>query len=447
MEWRKKYGDIYTMYIGMQPLIVINSFEKAYKYIVKEGDVFSGRSVNAFNLIIRGGDYGIIDTEGPLWLEHRRFALKVFREFGMSKTQMEDRVLAEVEYIFDRIDQDIQLKPDDINVEHYTDIAVGSVINAVVCGYRYTDGKEHEFYRLKEILGSSNESLANIFGLFVMFNAQIFKIPGFKFIEKYIENSFGTVMKHLHNEIKRHLDENDYNNESMEAKDYIDAYLLEKFRLERNGETDHTFTDQQLVNVCLDLWIAGQETTSVTLAWAISHLVAHPEVQKRAHEELDRVIGPNRLITMADRKDLHYINAIVHESQRCGNIIAINLTRKTSEDIVMDGMLIKKGSVVVPQVSVIMNDPEAFPEPEKFKPKRFLDESGKFRQIEQMIPFSLGKRACLGEGLARMELFLITANLLNRYRLSAGRTPPTLRKVAGMMPKTHPFTCRVEKRH
>lgn len=92
-EWKQKYGNVYTFYMGNKPSIFINDYETLIKHVVKDGDVFTGRlRVGGFSDLVRGGQYGVIDTVGDFWTEQRRFALKVFRDFGLSKSQMEGRV-------------------------------------------------------------------------------------------------------------------------------------------------------------------------------------------------------------------------------------------------------------------------------------------------------------------------------------------------------------------
>lgn len=157
-------------------------------------------------------------------------------------------------------------------------------------------------------------------------------------------------------------------------------------------------------------------------------MVLHPEIQERVQVELDQL--PQR-IELADRNKLTYLQATINvrsdypnhptlntflkEIQRIANILPINLLRTVTEDIEIDGYRFKEGSMVLPQISILMNDPDIFPEPERFNPDRFLDENQNLKKFDAFIPFSIGKRQCLGESLAKMELFLIFANLLRNF--------------------------------
>lgn len=154
-------------------------------------------------------------------------------------------------------------------------------------------------------------------------------------------------------------------------------------------------------------------------------MLLHPEIQKRVQQELDQL--PLR-IELSHRNKLIYLQATINvscrlvaltrtsqEIQRIANILPINLLRTVTEDIEIDGFRFSAGSMVLPQISILMNDPSNFEEPERFNPDRFLDENQNLKKFDAFVPFSIGKRQCLGESLARAELFLIFGNLLRNF--------------------------------
>jgi cytochrome P450 family 33 len=148
-------------------------------------------------------------------------------------------------------------------------------------------------------------------------------------------------------------------------------------------------------------------------------LVAYPDVQSKLHEELDQIIGENRQIRMDDRIKLPFLNAVILEAQRCGNVVVQNVLRLLTRDIALkDGRVLKRGTYICPQISAMLYDSKRFPNPEEFRVERFLDENGQIKRADDMVAFSLGRRCCPGEGLAKSELFLFTANILNKFRVS-----------------------------
>lgn len=90
---------------------------------------------------------------------------------------------------------------------------------------------------------------------------------------------------------------------------------------------------------------------------------------------------------------------------------------------------------------------QAFPDPKRFNPDRFIDENGHLKHIKEFLPFSVGRRVCYGEGMAMMEVFDFTTNLFNRYRITRGKVLPSMKKLSGNATEIHPYTVKVEKRY
>uniref|UniRef100_A0AC34RAB4 Cytochrome P450 n=1 Tax=Panagrolaimus sp. JU765 TaxID=591449 RepID=A0AC34RAB4_9BILA len=123
---------------------------------------------------------------------------------------------------------------------------------------------------------------------------------------------------------------------------------------------------------------------------------------------------------MDDKSKLHYLNAIIAEIQRVCNLLPLNVIHRVTKDVAIKGYCIPKDTAITHHISMVLKDERYFPEPEKFKPERFLDNSGKFIQPQELMPFGVGKRSCLGEGLARLELFLFIGNLFNHFEVKSG---------------------------
>lgn len=185
------------------------------------------------------------------------------------------------------------------------------------------------------------------------------------------------------------------------------------------------YSDWQLLMTMADIWVAGMETTVTTLKWALLFMVHYPEVQRKVQAELDRVVGKDRHVTMADKPNLLYTSATVVELQRCANILPINVQHRVFEETTLNGLVIPAGTTVLPQIHTVHRDPKLFPNPEKFDPERFVDKSHeKLVNTDNVMAFGVGKRACLGESLARMELFLIFATLMQKFTFSIPEGQP-----------------------
>uniref|UniRef100_A0A183BXZ0 CYtochrome P450 family n=1 Tax=Globodera pallida TaxID=36090 RepID=A0A183BXZ0_GLOPA len=342
LEWKRKYGPIYTYWLGEMPVVCVADYESIVQVFSKGGDEFTQRNI-----------YGIFFINGDFWKEQRKFASTVFRNFGLYSNIMEKKILAELSLMFDRIDRKL----------------------------------------------AKSES----------------------------------------NEINLIEDSSNYG-------DFVEAFLKEKERLDATG-IGHSFSLDQLWNVCMDLWIAGQETSSTIIAWGFAHLLHNPQSLARLYDELERVIGNDRrLITIADKQSLPYTNATINEFLRISNMVVQNAYRRVFVDVNIGNFRIPKGTCILPQISVVLADDDVFADPKIFRPERFLDEKGNFVKCEKLIPFSVGRRKCFAESMAKMEIFLFTANIVNQYRISASKVLPSIKREMGITIHCPKFECRVEKR-
>ncbi|KAK5986722.1 Unspecific monooxygenase [Trichostrongylus colubriformis] len=200
-----------------------------------------------------------------------------------------------------------------IDMQDIIDVAVGSVINQLLFGYRFDEDHVGEFRELKTMLSRQMKETAHPSAVI------LFMFPGSKYLP-YFNGMWKKILSYrdafyafFDRQIEAHRKEIDY--ECEHSNDYVEAFLKEQKRREADGDLE-SFKHIQLQNMCLDLWFAGMETTSNTLSWAVVFILNHMDVQAKMHEEMDREIGSSRAITMADRNRLPYTNAVVNVSLR-----------------------------------------------------------------------------------------------------------------------------------
>uniref|UniRef100_A0A4X2K4A1 Cytochrome P450 family 2 subfamily B member 6 n=1 Tax=Vombatus ursinus TaxID=29139 RepID=A0A4X2K4A1_VOMUR len=153
------------------------------------------------------------------------------------------------------------------------------------------------------------------------------------------------------------------------------------------------------------------------------------ELQKskeKVQEEIDQVIGRNRLPDLKDRAKMPYTDAVIHETQRFGDLLPMSVPHSVTQDTSFRGYLLPKGTEVYPLLTTVLHDPRYFEKPHAFDPNHFLDAQGSLKKSEAFIPFSSGKRICLGEGIARMELFLFFTIILQNFSLSSSMDPDSI---------------------
>ncbi|KIH64319.1 hypothetical protein ANCDUO_05373 [Ancylostoma duodenale] len=134
--WTKKYGRFFTFWMANRPAVVVTDYQLMKETLVKDGAAYTGRLEMPLSRWVRGGDYGIVETTGDLWQQQRRFVLHVFRDFGMGKNLMEERVLAEVSDFLEKCNKRVD---EELDLRNYFDISVGSIINSILFGFRFDE--------------------------------------------------------------------------------------------------------------------------------------------------------------------------------------------------------------------------------------------------------------------------------------------------------------------
>ncbi|KAM7091721.1 LOW QUALITY PROTEIN: cytochrome P450 2W1-like [Ciconia maguari] len=218
---------------------------------------------------------------------------------------------------------------------------------------------------------------------------------------------------------------------------YIEALGIKQ---EEQNKSNTLFHDANVLASALDLLMAGTETTSTTLQWAILLLMKYPEIQKKVHAEIERVLGAGSLPTLRTGKNMPFTNAVIHEVQRF--VILPHVPRCTSVDTHFKGYFIPKGTTVIPLLTSVLLDKTQWETPDEFNPNHFLDADGNFVKKKAFLPFSTGRRNCIGESLATMELFIFFTGLIQKFTF---KPPPGVKESelnttaeAGFTMRPHP---------
>ena len=213
-------------------------------------------------------------------------------------------------------------------------------------------------------------------------------------------------------------------------------------------ERHESFTESQLVSLCLDLFQASVETMSSVLGFAFLYMLHHPDVMRKVQQELDTVIGPERLPTANDRPLLPYTEAVILEVERIATIVPGGLVHRAMEEVELCGYRIPKDAIVMPLLYSLQMDADYWIDPDVFRPERFLSVQGdRVMQHDLFIPFGAGRRRCLGESLAKPAVFLFFSAIMHRFEIECeGKELPSLNAVDGITLSPVPYTLRLAER-
>uniref|UniRef100_A0A1I8GVW3 Cytochrome P450 n=1 Tax=Macrostomum lignano TaxID=282301 RepID=A0A1I8GVW3_9PLAT len=345
-------SPLVTLYYGLEPVYILNNFEAFDEAMVKQGQRFIGRPVRVLQK-------PTLAATGELWREYRRFSLKTLRDFGFGRQGGEEIILREAGELCEAIDSTPAGQA--LSTTDLLSPAVSNVICQLVFGAR-TATEDPRFPKLLDMFQSLTQRRAARH-MNIMLGANYKYFEQFSFLAKLmllrperrrVIQLSRQLLQFCKEQVAKHKGDADMQSE---PRDYIDAHLQHQTNL----ESDRIFNDLRLAMAIRDLFVAGTDTTSNTLRWGILYMIENPDVAEKVFEEIRVNVGTERNANNEGQRQ-----SALHGSGAGG----------------------------------------VFPEPEKFKPERYLDAEARFSPNESVVPFGSGKRACLGESLARMELFV-----------------------------------------
>uniref|UniRef100_UPI00358E581F cytochrome P450 2F2-like n=1 Tax=Myxine glutinosa TaxID=7769 RepID=UPI00358E581F len=433
MEVSKKYGPVFSIRLGGDTVVVLTGYQAVRDALIGKAEEFSGRPIIPIVQYL-GIDKGLLMGSGDWHHTLRRFSISTLRDFGVGRRSIEERISEESEFLLRRIST---LEGKVFDPTFFFTSAVSNVICSVIFGERF-DYDNATFVKLLAVMNKELHLLGSIWTQLYNAFPLLRYIPG---PHLYLAKESRKISSFVQGLFSQHQSVLDTSN----PQDYIDAFLVKQAKASVSGEK--VFTDDHMTFATRSLFVAGSETTSTTLRCASLIMIKHPDVQARVQAEIDRVLG-ERAPTMADRENLPYTNAVIHEIQRFSDIIPMNVPHATTTDVEMYGFLIPKGTYITPLLHSVHRDAKEWATPHDFNPSHFLDENGGFVKRDAFMAFSAGRRACLGENLARTELFIFFTGLLQHFTFKApiGTPHPDLTPQIGTIASPKPYAVCASKR-
>ncbi|XP_059645065.1 cytochrome P450 78A5-like [Cornus florida] len=193
-------------------------------------------------------------------------------------------------------------------------------------------------------------------------------------------------------------------------EDFVDVLL--------NLEKEDKLSDSDMIAVLWEMIFRGTDTVAILLEWILARMVLHPEIQSKAQNEIDAVIGESRVVSNSDIPKLPYLQSIVKETLRMhppGPLLS--WSRLAIHDVHVGDSLIPAGTTAMVNMWAITHDENVWSEPEKFKPERFMDEDVSIMGSDlRLAPFGSGRRVCPGKAMGLATVHLWLAQLLQSFK-------------------------------
>ncbi|NXW44501.1 CP1A5 protein, partial [Nyctiprogne leucopyga] len=419
----QKYGDVMEVRIGTRPVLVLSGLDTIKQALVKQGEDFMGRpDLYSFRYVTNGQSLAFSPDSGEVWKARRKLAQNALKTFSIapsltssSTCLLEEHVSKEAEYLVTKFLQ-VMEKEKSFDPYRYLVVSVANVICAICFGKRY----DHNDQELLNIVNLSHEfSDAAASGNLADF------IPVLQYLPSRTMSLFKDFNKRfmhfLQKIVKEHYETFDKNN----IRDITDSLIEQCQEKKVDANTATQIPKWKIVNLVNDLFGAGFDTVTTALSWSLMYLVTYPDIQKKIQEELDQTIGRERRPRMSDRGTLPYTEAFILEMFRHSSFIPFTIPHRqvlsTTRDTVLNGYYIPKDRCVFVNQWQVNHDEKLWKDPLTFNPERFLNaertqvnkETG-----EKVMVFSLGKRKCIGEPIARWQVFLFLSTLLQQLEFS-----------------------------
>ncbi|XP_077331062.1 cytochrome P450 1A1-like isoform X1 [Lithobates pipiens] len=415
-EMRKLYGDVFLIKLGMVPIVVVSGSDTVKKVLGKQGEHFANRpEFYSFSLLANGQSMTFSEKYSEAWKIHKKIMRNALRSFSKEEAsssncscRLEEYISAEASELVNSMTQ-LSAKQGSFNPVPLVTITVANVVCALCFGKRYNH-YDKEFLQIVEL----NDDLQRLSGAGLLADF----IPLLKYFPSSGLNQLKTFIEALNDFIAKSVQDHYGSLDENNIRDITDV-LIQLCSNRNTVDKQHKLTDEQIIITVNDIFGAGFDTITSGLLWCILYLLEYPEIQDKIHKEIDENIGISRSPRFDDRKVLHYTEAFINEVLRHSSFIPFTIPHCTTRDTTLNDYFLPKNTAIFVNMYQVNHDPTIWKDADHFIPERFLDEAGHIDKslIEKVLIFGMGVRKCVGEDVARNEMFIILTCVLQRLHL------------------------------
>lgn len=402
----KIYGDIFSITMGSTPCVVVNNFNLIKEVLITKGSDFGGRpDFMRFHKLF-GGDRNnsLALCDWSVLQKTRRSIARMYCSPRFTSLQYDTVNLVgtrELEVFMSELQKLPINEPTD--VKPVVLAACANMFMQYMCSasFPYDDQDFKKVVRyFDEIFWEINQGYAVDFLPWLL--------PLYTKHMNKLSNWAGDIREFiLARIVQDHIDTLDYN---APPRDFTDALLIH-LQEDPNMEWNHIIFE-------LEDFIGGHSAIGNLVMMTLASVVRYPEVAKKIQQEIDDVTRGQRYVNLFDKAAMPYTEAVIWETLRKASSPIVPHVASTDSDI--EGFPIKKGTLIFLNNYGLNLSSEYWKEPEKFMPERFLSPAGNVVKPAHFIPFSTGKRTCIGQRLVQCFSFIILSTMLQNYDLSPG---------------------------
>ncbi|KAJ5378228.1 uncharacterized protein N7496_005637 [Penicillium cataractarum] len=408
LKHKELYGPISSVTVLGQTIVIINDNEIAMELLSKRSAIHSSRPNLVFASQMVGWEHILAMQSYSDRFRAYRKAMQPYLGSETAVAQYNSLQEIEVHRFLLRVLRDPSKLAQHVQTE------AGAVILKIAYGYNIEPHKRDPLVRMAN-LALEHFSIAGTPGAWL-----VDMIPILKYVPAWLP---GAGFKRTAQQWKKNLQDvvnkpYAFVRQRMDSGQFQPSYLANLFQASGYPQAG---SEEELVAkwTAGSLYTGGADTTVSSIETFFLAMTLFPEVQRKAQEEIDRVLGPGRLPTVTDRSRLPYIDAIVKEVLRWHPVAPMGIPHMSVEDDRWEGFYIPKGSLIMPNIWALTHDPEVYHDPMTFKPERFLGINGLEPEMDpHAIVFGFGRRICPGRILADITVYLSVARSLTVFNIT-----------------------------
>ncbi|KAL8229757.1 hypothetical protein R6Q57_014657 [Mikania cordata] len=412
----KTYGPLMSLKLGSTTMIVVSSHEVAQELFSKHDNSFSSRSIPHVATAHDRHKISMVWLPvGDQWRRLRRISkehLFAARQLDSSQRLRKEKVQELLDYVHGCWESGKTVNIGQIATTTTLNILSNFIFSTDIAQYDSVSSQDFKdlVWGLMEVGGTPN--LADFFPVLRPFDPQrLLKRAGF-----FIEKLTAIFEQHIRARLEARTKGSGDHGEPSSSKDLTDLLL----DISENEKSSISMDD--IRSLLFDLFLAGTDTTSSTLEWAMAELIHNPEKMSKARSELTNTLGnKERIVEEADISKLPYLQAIIKETLRLHPPVTFLVPHKAIIDIEIQGYMVPKDSQILCNLWVMGQDPNVWSNPQKFMPERFLDTNIDYKGHDfELIPFGAGRRICPGLPFAHRLLHVMLGSLIYKFDWTIG---------------------------